>query len=41
MVKDKVAEAEWEYVDVNKHWQQMKNIMTETARTQVTTSMQS
>ena len=27
MVKDKVAEAEWKYLDVNEHWQQMKNIM--------------
>ena len=34
MVKDKVAEAEWKYFDVNEHWQQMKNIMTDT--TQVT-----
>jgi len=25
MVKDKVAEAEWQYLDVNEHWQQMKN----------------
>jgi len=32
MVKDKVAEAEWKYLDVNKHWQQMKNIMMETAQ---------
>jgi len=31
MVKDKVAEAEWKYPDVNEHWQQMKNIMMETA----------
>jgi len=30
MVKDKVVEAEWKYLDVNKHWQQ-KNIMMETA----------
>jgi len=34
MVKDKVEEAEWKYLDVNEHWQQMKNIMMET--TQVT-----
>jgi len=32
MVKDKVAEAEWKYIDVNEHWQQMKNIMTLTAQ---------
>jgi len=32
MVKDKVAEAEWKYFDVNEHRQQMKNIMTETAQ---------
>jgi len=31
MVKDKVAEAEWKYFDVNEHWQWMKNIMIETA----------
>jgi len=36
MVKDKVAEAEWKYLDVNECWQQMKNIMVETA--QVTSS---
>jgi len=28
----KVAEAEWKYLDVNEHWQQMKNIMMETAQ---------
>jgi len=27
MVKDKVAEAEWKCIDVNEHWQQVKNIM--------------
>jgi len=27
MVKDKVEEAEWKHLDVNEHWQQMKNIM--------------
>jgi len=32
MVKDKVAEAEWKYFDVNEHWQQMKNIMMDTAK---------
>jgi len=32
MVKDKVAKAEWKYLDVNEHWQQMKNIMMETAQ---------
>jgi len=32
MVKDKVAEAEWKYLDVKEHWQQMKNIMMETAQ---------
>jgi len=31
MVKDKAVEAEWIYLDVNEHWQQMKNIMMETA----------
>jgi len=32
MVRDKVDEAEWKYLDVNEHWQQMKNIMMETAQ---------
>jgi len=32
MVKDQVVEADWKYLDVNEHWQQMKNIMTETAQ---------
>jgi len=32
MVKDKVAEAEWKYHDINEHWQQIKNIMMETAQ---------
>jgi len=32
MVKDKVAEAEWKCIDVNEHWQQMKNIMMNTAQ---------
>ena len=32
MVKDKVAEAEWKYRHVNEHWQQMKNIMMDTAQ---------
>jgi len=32
MVKDKVAEAEWKHFDVNEHWQQMKNIMMDTAQ---------
>ena len=32
MVKDKVIEAEWKYRDVNEHWQQMKNIIMETAQ---------
>jgi len=31
MVRDKVEEAEWKYLYVNEHWQQMKNIMMETA----------
>jgi len=31
MVKDKVVEAEWKYLDVNEHWQHMKNMM-ETAQ---------
>jgi len=32
MVKDKVAETEWKCNDVNEHWQQMKNIMMDTAQ---------
>jgi len=32
MVKDKAEEAEWKYSDVNEHWQQMKNIMMDTAQ---------
>jgi len=32
MDKDKVAEAEWKYLDVNEHWQQMKNVMMEMAQ---------
>jgi len=32
MVKDKVVEVEWKYLVVNKHWQQMKNIMIETVQ---------
>ena len=32
MVKDKVAEAEWNCTDVNEHCQQMKNIMMDTAQ---------
>jgi len=32
MVRDKVVEAEWKYLDVNEYWQQMKNIMMETAQ---------
>ena len=32
MVKDKVAEAEWKYIDVNEYWQQVKNLMLETAQ---------
>jgi len=31
MVKDKVVEAGWKCSDVNEHWQQMKNIMMDTA----------
>jgi len=31
VVKDKVEKAEWKYLDVNEHWQQMKNMM-ETAQ---------
>jgi len=27
MENDKVTEAEWKYLDINEHWQQMKNIM--------------
>jgi len=32
MVRVKVEEAEWKYLDENEHWQQMKNIMMETAQ---------
>ena len=32
MVKDKVAEAEWNCTDVNEHWQRMTNIMMDTAQ---------
>ena len=32
MVKGKAVEAEWKYLDVNEHWQQMTNIMMETAQ---------
>jgi len=32
MVKDKVAEAEWKCTDINEHWQQMTNIMMDTAQ---------
>jgi len=32
MVKDTVAGVEWKYLDVNEHWQQMKNIMMDTAQ---------
>jgi len=32
MVRYKVEEAEWKYHDVNEHWQQVKNIMMETAQ---------
>ena len=32
MVRDKVEEAVWKYLDVNEHWQQMKNIIIETAQ---------
>jgi len=32
MVKDKAAKAEWKYLDVNEHQQQMKNITMETAQ---------
>jgi len=32
MIKDKVVEAEWKYLDFIEHWQQMKNIMMETAQ---------
>jgi len=32
MVKGKVQEAEWKYFDAYEHWQQMKNIMMETAQ---------
>jgi len=32
MVKDKVVDAEWKYLDANEHCQQMKNIMMQTAQ---------
>jgi len=32
MVRDKVEEAKWKYSDINKHWQQMTNLMMETAK---------
>ena len=32
IVKDKVEEVEWKYRDVKEHWQQVKNIMMETAQ---------
>ena len=32
MVRDKVEEADWKHSDVNDHWQQMKNLMMETAK---------
>ena len=32
MVREKVEEAEWKYSDVHEHWQQMKNLMMETAK---------
>jgi len=32
MVKDKVAQAKWKYLDVNEHWRYMKNMMIETAQ---------
>jgi len=32
MVKDKVKEAEWKYLDVNEHWHQLQNIVMETAQ---------
>jgi len=32
MVRDKVVEAEGKYLDVNEHWQQMKNMMMETSQ---------
>jgi len=31
-VKDKVVESDWKYLDVNEYWQQMKNVMMETAQ---------
>jgi len=31
IIKDKVKIAEWKCLDVNEHWQQMKNIVMETA----------
>ena len=32
MVRDKVEEVKWKGLGVNGHWQQMKNIMMETAQ---------
>jgi len=28
MVRDKVEEEEWKHLDLNKHWHEMKKIMT-------------
>ena len=30
--KDKAAEAKWKYFNVNEHWQQVNNIIMETAQ---------
>ena len=35
MVKDKIAEAEWKYLDVNEYWQHMKSIMIDQHRSHV------
>jgi len=32
MVRDEVEEAKWKCLDVNDHWQQMKNVVIETAQ---------
>jgi len=32
MVRDKVEETQWKYLDENEQWQQMKNITTETSQ---------
>jgi len=35
MVRDKLEEAEWNYLDVNEHSQQMRSIMMKTAQDKI------